>query len=33
MPTLLFFKAGQVVDSIVGAVPRQKIEQKLAVLV
>jgi thioredoxin 1 len=33
MPTLLFFKNGQVVDSIVGAVPRQKIEQKLASLV
>jgi thioredoxin 1 len=33
MPTLLFFRAGQVVDSIVGAVPRQKIEQKLAALV
>jgi thioredoxin 1 len=33
MPTLLFFKGGQVVDSIVGAVPRQKIEQKLATLV
>jgi thioredoxin 1 len=33
MPTLLFFKKGQVVDSIVGAVPRQKIEQKLASLV
>ncbi len=33
MPTLLFFKQGQVVDSIVGAVPRQKIEQKLQALV
>jgi thioredoxin 1 len=33
MPTLLFFRGGQVVDSIVGAVPRQKIEQKLATLV
>ena len=32
MPTLLFFKNGQVVDSIVGAVPKQKIEAKLQTL-
>ncbi len=32
MPTLLFFKNGQVVDSIVGAVPKQRIEAKLATL-
>jgi thioredoxin 1 len=32
MPTLLFFKNGQVVDSIVGAVPKQKIEAKLSTL-
>jgi thioredoxin 1 len=32
MPTLLFFKNGQVVDSIVGAVPKQKIEAKLSTI-
>jgi thioredoxin 1 len=30
MPTLLVFKAGKVVDKIVGAVPRAKIDQRLA---
>ena len=29
MPTLLFFKGGQVVGQIVGAVPRAKIEQAI----
>ncbi len=32
MPTLLFFKNGRVVDSIVGAVPKQKIEAKLSAI-
>lgn len=30
LPTLLFFKDGQVVDTIVGAVPRSTLEQCLA---
>lgn len=29
IPTILIFKAGQVVDSIIGAVPRQQIESRL----
>ncbi len=29
IPTLLFFKNGQVVDKIVGAVPKQKLKEKL----
>lgn len=29
IPTLLFFKDGNVVDQIVGAVPKQKISEKL----
>jgi thioredoxin 1 len=29
LPTLLFFKDGQVVDKVVGAMPRAAIEQKL----
>jgi thioredoxin 1 len=29
IPTLLIFKGGQVVDSIIGAVPRQQIESRL----
>lgn len=29
LPTLLFFKAGQVVDHIIGAVPRTEIEGRL----
>jgi len=29
IPTLLFFKGGQVVDQIVGAVPRSKLEEKI----
>jgi len=29
IPTLLFFKNGQVVDKIVGAVPRGKLKEKL----
>ena len=29
VPTLIFFKNGQVVDQIVGAAPRQQIEQKI----
>lgn len=29
IPTLLFFKNGQVVDKIIGAVPRAMIEEKL----
>ncbi len=32
VPTLLFFKNGQVVDQIVGAVPPEALEQKLAPL-
>ncbi|WP_456385887.1 thioredoxin [Desulfolithobacter sp.] len=32
VPTLLFFKNGQVVDQLVGAVPQQEIEQRLNVL-
>jgi thioredoxin 1 len=31
IPTLLIFKNGQVVDSIIGAVPRQQIESRLLV--
>ncbi len=29
IPTLLIFKGGQLVDTIVGAVPRQQIEERL----
>jgi thioredoxin 1 len=29
IPTMLFFKGGKVVDQIIGAVPRNHIEQKL----
>jgi len=29
IPTLLFFKNGQVVDKIVGAMPKQKLKEKL----
>ena len=29
LPTLLFFKGGNVVDSLVGAVPKQQIQSKL----
>jgi thioredoxin 1 len=29
IPTILIFKGGQVVDSIIGAVPRQQIESRL----
>jgi len=29
IPTLLFFKNGQLVDRLVGAVPKQEIEEKL----
>jgi len=29
IPTLLFFKNGQVVDKIIGAVPKQKLKEKL----
>ena len=29
IPTLLFFKGGKVVDQIVGAVPRSKLEEKI----
>ncbi len=29
IPTLLFFKGGKVVDQIVGAVPRAKLEEKI----
>jgi thioredoxin 1 len=32
IPTLLFFKNGSLVDSIIGAVPRSYIEQKLCEL-
>jgi thioredoxin 1 len=32
IPTILFFKKGQVVDHIVGAVPKAKIAQKLDAL-
>ena len=32
MPTLLFFRGGQVVGQIVGAVPRSRIEQTIAQL-
>lgn len=32
MPTLLFFKGGQVVQQIVGAVPKRKIEEVLQAL-
>ena len=32
MPTLMFFKGGQAVGQIVGAVPRQHIEQAIAQL-
>lgn len=30
LPTLLFFKNGEVVDKIVGAVPRRTIEQRIS---
>jgi thioredoxin 1 len=30
MPTLLFFKDGQVVDSLVGAVPKKQVDEKVA---
>jgi thioredoxin 1 len=30
MPTLLFFKGGQVVDSLVGAVPKRQVDEKVA---
>jgi thioredoxin 1 len=33
MPTLVFFRDGQPVDQIVGAVPRKKIEERLLRLV
>ncbi len=29
IPTILFFKDGQVVDSVIGAVPKQALERKL----
>ncbi|GAB5520805.1 MAG: thioredoxin [Rhodothermales bacterium] len=29
IPTLLFFKDGQVVDSLIGAVPKKKLSEKL----
>ncbi len=29
IPTILFFKDGQLVDTVVGAVPRQALEQKI----
>jgi thioredoxin 1 len=29
IPTILFFKDGQLVDTVVGAVPRQQLEQKI----
>ncbi len=29
IPTLLFFKGGQVVDSLVGAVPKKQVDDKL----
>ena len=32
VPTLLFFKAGQLVDQVVGAVPRAEIEQRIVTL-
>jgi thioredoxin 2 len=32
VPTLLFFKAGQLVDQLVGAVPRVEIEQRINAL-
>lgn len=32
IPTLLFFKNGEVVDKLVGAVPKAKIEEKLNAL-
>ena len=32
IPTLLFFKGGNVVDQIVGAVPKQRISEKLDAL-
>ena len=33
VPSLLFFQGGQMVDQVVGAVPRQEIEQKIRQLV
>ena len=33
VPTLLFFKHGEVVDQVVGAVPRQELEQRLSRLI
>jgi thioredoxin 1 len=32
IPTVLFFRGGEVVDRVVGAVPKEVIEQKLAAL-
>ncbi len=29
IPTLLFFKAGKVVDQVIGAIPKSKIKEKL----
>jgi len=32
VPTLLFFKRGQLIDQVVGAVPRSEIEQRIVTL-
>ena len=29
IPTILFFKAGELVDTVVGAVPKSQLEQKI----